>query len=443
MKEYQAITQDLCDFISSSPTCYHVIRNGAKILQEHGFQCLSEREHWDLKPGQAYYVIRSDSSIIAFVMPKQQIDGFHIVASHSDSPAFKIKPSPEITKAGHYVELNIEKYGGMLLKPWFDRPLGVAGRVCVYKNQMIRSVLVDSGKDLLMIPSLAIHMDRQANESGQSHVQTAMLPVFGDESASGTFMKRIAGLAECEERDVLGMDLFLYDRSRSSVWGASEEFFSSPRLDDQQCAYSSIRAITSVQDHSPVNGSCVPVCCIFDNEEVGSGTKQGADSTFLADTLRRISDCLGMPEEDHRILLASSFMLSVDNSHAVHPNHADKADPVLQPVMNHGVVIKWNAAQKYTTDAVSAAVFKTICREAGVPVQEYVNHADIPGGSTLGNISSAHVSLNSVDIGCAQLAMHSPYETAGTKDTWYMIRAVEAFYRSSVKMTEDGITVQK
>ena len=442
MKEYQKITQNLCDFIASSPTCYHVIQNGAQILQEHGFQCLSELEHWDLIPGQAYYVTRSDSSIIAFVMPKQRMDGFHIVASHSDSPAFKIKPSPEITKAGHYVELNIEKYGGMLLKPWFDRPLGVAGRVCVCKDQMICSVLVDSGRDLLMIPSLAIHMDRQANESGQSNVQTVMLPVFGDESASGTFMKMIAGLAGVEVQDIMGMDLFLYDRSRSSVWGASEEFFSSPRLDDQQCAYSSIQAITNVQDHCTEKGSSVSVCCIFDNEEVGSGTKQGADSTFLSDTLRRISDSLGMSEEDHRILLASSFMLSADNSHAVHPNHTDKADPVLQPVMNHGVVIKWNAAQKYTTDAVSAAVFKTICHKAEIPVQEYVNHADIPGGSTLGNISSAHVSLNSVDIGCAQLAMHSPYETAGTKDTWHMIRAMEAFYRSTVKVTEKGILVQ-
>ena len=438
MNEYEAATRELCKFITASPTCYHVIDNAGRMLREQGFLPISEYSRWDLKPGQAYYVTRSGSSLMAFVLPEGRPSGFQIIASHSDSPAFKIKESPEISKAGRYVELNIEKYGGMLQRPWFDRPLGVAGRVCVSKDGMIRPVLVDSGRDLVMIPSLAIHMDRKANESSSISVQSDMLPVFGDETASGKFMEMITDLTGVSDGEVLGTDLFLYDRSPCSFWGAGGEFFSSPRLDDQQCAYSSVQAILNVWKERSSETSGIRMCCIFDNEEVGSRTKQGADSTFLEDTLKRISVSLGISEEEHLMLLASSFMLSADNSHAVHPNHIDKADPVNRPVMNQGVVIKWNASQKYTTDAMSAAVFKMICRKAGIPFQTYVNHADILGGSTLGNISASHVSVNCVDIGCAQLAMHSPYETAGVRDTLYMIQAMEAFYRSCIRLTGEG-----
>ena len=439
MNQYEAITRQLCDFIAVSPTCFHVVDNAAGLLREKGFLPLLEQEKWNLKPGQAYYVTRSGSSIIAFVLPENSASGFRIIASHGDSPSFKIKQNPEISKAEHYTVLNIEKYGGMLQRPWFDRPLGVAGRVCIYRDGVIQSVLVDSKRDLLMIPSLAIHMDRKANESGQASVQSDMLPIFGDETAAGKFSELIAEYAGVKASEIVEMDLFLYDRSAPSFWGAAQEFFSSPRLDDQQCAYSSIQAILKEwedREDNAGNSSAVQVCCIFDNEEVGSGTKQGAGSTFLSDTLKRISICMGKSEEEYMMMLASSFMLSADNSHAVHPNHVDKADPVNRPVMNRGVVVKWNASQKYTTDAVSAAVFKSICRDAGVPVQDYVNHSDIPGGSTLGNISAAHVSVNSLDIGCAQLAMHSPYETAGIQDTLYMIQAMEAFYRS--EKTGDG-----
>ena len=442
MNQYKETTQNLCDFIKASPTCYHVVENASKMLKEQGFNQINEINKWKLIPGQSYYVTRSDSSLIAFVLPKNNVSRFQVIASHSDSPSFKIKESPEVIRAGHYVELNIEKYGGMLQRPWFDRPLGVAGRVCVYQSGIIKTILVDSKRDLLMIPSLAIHMDRKANESGQISVQSDMLPIFGDETADGKFMELIAELADVEISEIAGMDLFLYDRSACSFWGAGQEFFSSPRLDDQQCAYASIQAIintwrSKVQD----SNTGIQLCCVFDNEEVGSRTKQGADSTFLSDVMKRIAISLGLSDEEYMMLLPSSFMLSADNSHAVHPNHIDKADPVNQPVMNHGVVVKWNASQKYTTDAVSAAIFKTICRYTDVPVQDYVNHSDIPGGSTLGNISAGHVSVNCLDIGCAQLAMHSPYETAGVKDTLYMIKAMEAFYKSNISMTEDGYTV--
>lgn len=439
MNPYESVTRKLCEFIAASPTCYHVTDHAANMLREKGFLPLEEHDKWDLKAGQAYYVVRSGSSLIAFVLPQACPSGYQIIASHSDSPAFKIKESPEIDKAGHYVQLNVEKYGGMLQRPWFDRPLGVAGRVCVLQDGTIQSVLVDFKRDLLMIPSLAIHMDRKANESGSISVQSDMLPVFGDETAAGTFRNMVADLAGTAAEAIIGTDLFLYDRSPYSFWGAGGEFFSSPRLDDQQCAFASLQAIMKTWEEKNHCRSSIRMCCIFDNEEVGSGTKQGADSTFLADTLKRISLNLGISEEEHLMLLASSFMLSADNSHAVHPNHIEKADPVNRPFMNHGVVIKWNAAQKYTTDAVSAALFRTICRQAGVPVQDYVNHSDIPGGSTLGNISASHVSVNCVDIGCAQLAMHSPYETAGIKDTWYMIQAMEAFYQSNIQLTGNGV----
>ena len=443
MNEYESVTRKLCDFIAGAPSCYHAITQGTLLLEKAGFQRLSEQEHWELVPGKSYYVIRSGSSMIAFHIPVRSPHHFQIVASHSDSPSFRIKEDPEIRKADHYVTLNIESYGGMLKAPWFDRPLGVAGRLMVCEGDTIRQVLADSGEDLLMIPSLAIHMDRKANESAHSSVQSEMLPVFGDENSFGSFLRLMAEKSGVRVESIVGYDLFLYNRTPYSIWGAGREFFSSPRLDDLQCAYASLRALAhSAAENSP-DADSISVCCLFDNEEVGSRTKQGADSTFLQDVLKRISSSFEWDPEKLPIMLSSSFMLSADNSHAVHPNYPDKADPVNRPFMNGGVVLKYNANQKYTTDAVSASVFRSICRNADIPVQTYFNHSDIPGGSTLGNISSSHVSINCADIGCAQLAMHSPYETAGIKDTAYMISAMEAFYDASVCFLPDGsVTVR-
>lgn len=430
---FEKTTQNLIDFIAKCPSCYHVIQNFRELLTENGFTELQEHQAWELKANSNYFVVRADSSIIAFKIPSKDFKNFQIIASHSDSPTFKIKEKEELLVDGHYVELNAEKYGGMLCAPWFDRPLSIAGRVLVKNGNTLETRLVNIDRDLVMIPNVAIHMNRQVNEGYTYRAQKDMIPLFGDETSKGTFLKLIADSVNAKKEDILGSDLFLYNRVPGTIWGANKEFFSSTRLDDLQCAYTSMMGLLEGG-----NTDTVSVCCVFDNEEVGSSTKQGADSTFLSDTLERINSCFGRSPEQYKMAVAASFMISADNAHAVHPHHLDKADPTNHPYMNHGPVIKFNANQKYTTDAVSAAIFKSICEKANVPYQTFVNHSDQPGGSTLGNIANAHVSLNTVDIGLAQLAMHSPYETAGTKDTWYMIQVLKEFYNTSIAPAGNG-----
>lgn len=274
-----------------------------------------------------------------------------------------------------------------------------------------------------MIPNLAIHMNREANSGYKYNVQKDMLPLYGLESAKGSFFKTVAEAAGVKEEDILGHDLFLYNRMSGTVWGSEEEFVSAPRLDDLQCAFSSMEGLIAGKNEKSI---CVHM--VMDNEEVGSGTRQGAASTFLRDTLLRINLGLGRSYEDYLISLAKSFMISADNAHAIHPNYPEKADPVNRPHINAGIAVKYNANQKYCTDGISAAMFKELCKEAGVSCQVYVNRSDVAGGSTLGNISNTQVALNTVDIGLPQLAMHSPYETAGVKDTCDFVKLAEVFY---------------
>ncbi|MBR3740028.1 MAG: M18 family aminopeptidase [Clostridia bacterium] len=423
--------QKLIDFIGQSPTCYHAIDSIRREFSD--YTLLSEGEKWSLQPGGKYCVIRSGSSIIAFTLPERPFTGFQLIASHADSPCFKIKENAEVVVKDKYVQLDTERYGGMIMSSWFDRPLSIAGRALVRTETGVASVLVNLGRDMCVIPNVAIHMNREVNNGYKYNPAVDLYPLWGSADAKNTFRVEIARAAGVEEKDLLGADLFLYNRMAGRVWGVKEEFLSAPRLDDLECAFASVEALKAAKPGSHAN-----ICCVFDNEEVGSTTKQGADSTFLFDVLRRIVLALGRPEEDYYTLLANSFMLSADNAHAVHPNHPEYSDPLNQTEMNKGIVVKFNANQKYTTDGVSEAVFHHICEKAGVPVQHYANRSDLAGGGTLGNISGRHVSVNTLDIGLAQLAMHSSYETAGTRDVAYMVNGMRAFYETEISSLGNG-----
>ena len=420
---YKKTAKKLLKFIQKSATAFQAVEEMSQRLQKEGFKELKEEKHWDLKAGGNYFVTRNHSAVIAFSIPKKPAWKFHIMASHSDSPALKIKENPEMEVEKAYIKLNVERYGGMLLAPWFDRPLSVAGRLIVRKNGEIQEKLVAVDKDLLVIPNLAIHMNREVNDGYKYNVQKDMLPLYSDYDGKGSFMKLMAAEADVAEEDILGHDLFLYDRTPGTVWGANEEFISAPRLDDIQCAFASLEGFLRGE-----RKESIAVHCVLDNEEVGSTTKQGAASTFLKDTLMRINMGLGRTQEEYLMTLADSFMVSADNAHALHPNHTDKTDPVNRPVLNGGIVIKYNANQKYCTDGVSAAIFKDICDRAEVPYQTFVNRSDMAGGSTLGNISNTQVPMKTVDIGLAQLAMHSVYETTGAKDTESLAKAAAVLF---------------
>lgn len=421
--EVSIMNKKLFEYISASPTAYHAVANAVKTLAERGYTELFEGERWSLEVGRGYYVTRNGSSVIAFNIPKRDFEGFMITASHSDSPTFKIKENAEL-KDANYVRLSTERYGGMLCSSWLDRPLSVAGRVTVGTETGFETRLVDLGDFSAIIPNLAIHLNRNANEGTTYNAAVDMLPLFGEAQDSGALMARVASSAGVEADDLITTDLFLYNLDGGREWGA---FITAPRLDDLQCAFSALEAFVNAE-----SGDSVPVYCLFDNEEVGSGTKQGAASTFLYDVISRINSSFGGDGEELICRVANSFLVSCDNAHAVHPNHPELADKNHSVKMNGGIAIKYNANQKYTTDAVSSALFRLICEEAGVPVQSYANRADMLGGSTLGNIANTQVSLNSVDIGLAQLAMHSALETAGARDTEYMVRALTAFYSKSL-----------
>ena len=445
--DFEKINAELLDFLDRSPVPFYAVRNMKKALEERGFRELSEADHWNLQEGDACYVCRNDSALIAFRIPKRDFTGFQIIASHCDSPMFRIKPNAEITAEGRYVKLNVEKYGGAVLAPWLDRPLSVAGRVIVETESGIETRLINIDRDLLIIPNLAIHMNRQVNEGFKYNLQTDLLPLLGEISgtqAAGAdetpaagkqevFLSLLAAEAGVRPEQILDTDLYLYSRMKGTYVGMNREFLCSGRLDDLQCAFASLQGILAAKP-----ADSVAVHCVFDNEEVGSGTRQGAAGTFLKDVLHRISEGLGRSEEDYLRTLSSSFMVSLDNAHAVHPNHPEKADPTSRPYMNGGIVIKYDAGKKYTTDALSGAILRAVCKLAGVPFQTFANRSDMIGGSTLGHISQSQVSVNTADAGLAQLAMHSPYETAGAKDTAWLVEMARVLFSSSVENTGSG-----
>ena len=421
---FEQTNKELFSFLDRSPNAFFAVANMCDLLKKAGMTRLYEGTPWNLETGKGYYVTRNDSALIAFRIPKADYTGFQIMASHCDSPVFKIKANAEITIDKQYVKLNVEKYGGMLCAPWLDRPLSVAGRVVVRTEDGIETRLVNVERDLMIIPNLAIHMNRQANDGYKFNAQVDMLPLFCEKGKeSDEFLRFIAAEAGISPEDILDTDLYLYNRMPATTLGLNNEFIASGRLDDLQCAFSSLKGFIEATPRDSV-----AVHCVFDNEEVGSGTKQGAAGTFLRDTLHRINRAMGKTEDEYLMSMASSFLVSADNAHAVHPDHTDKADPTNRPYLNKGIVIKYSANQKYTTDAVSGAIMRAICKQADVPYQTFANRSDMLGGSTLGNISQGQVSLNTVDIGLPQLAMHSPYETAGARDTAYLVEAAKILF---------------
>lgn len=416
------ISRDLIHFIAKSPSTFHAVRGIKAALLYAGFTEIREEDTWQIEKGGKYIVTRNGSALMAFTVPEEGAEAFHITASHCDSPTFKIKEDPEIAD-GPYVKLNVEGYGGMIMSTWLDRPLSVAGRLLVTENGHLAEKLVAIDGTMLVIPSVAIHMDRSVNQHKEWKVQKDMLPLYGMTGAKTPFMDVIAVAAKVKAEDILAHDLILYSRVPGTIWGEEREFISSPKLDDLQCAFACFRGFTQGEKEKYIS-----VYALFDNEEVGSATSQGAGSTFLANTLERLARSLGYSYDETMAMIARSFMISADNAHSVHPNHPEYADPVNRPVINGGIVIKYSAAQKYATNAFSAAYFKKLCKDHDIPTQTFTNHSDNPGGSTLGNISNTVIAMPTVDIGLPQLAMHSSYETAGVKDTAYLVDAVTKFY---------------
>lgn len=430
---YTNVTE-LFSWIKHSPTAFHAIAYMKQELEKEGYIELYEQDEWQVQTSGKYFVIRNQSSIIAFQIGKDMNDySFHICASHSDSPRFKIKENAQIEIKGKYTQLNAEGYGGMICATWVDRPLSVAGRILVKQQNQMHTKLVNIPRDLVLIPSVAIHMNRNVNEGYHWNKQVDMLPLYGGkETVENTLIQQIAQEAHVDEASIYGMDLYLYNRMEPSIWGANQEYISAPCLDDLQGAFTTFKGfLNGTHDNN------IAVFACFDNEEVGSLSKQGAESTFLYDILTRINTQLGKSQEDYHRALSSSMMLSVDNAHALHPNHPEYADMTNCVYMNEGIVIKTHAGQKYTSDALSISLFKDICEYARVPYQFYANRSDMAGGSTLGNLVQSQVSLSTIDIGLAQLAMHSAYETAGVKDMDDMIQAVETFYHTHFKRSKD------
>lgn len=417
--------ESLRAFLDAAHSVYHANSILRTVLEEDGYRPLAEQEDWNIRSGGKYYVSRGGAALVAFRVPETQPMGFVMSASHCDRPCFKVKENFELS--GAYLRMAVERYGGQILSTWMDRPLSIAGRVTVETENGVMNCLVDIDRDLLLIPSVAIHMNRQVNDGYKWNPAVDMLPLLGGKEVAG---KLLAELEQQAGGRILGHDLYLYIRQKSTVWGVDGEYISSAALDDLECVWGCTQGFLKAAP-----SDAVPVLCVFDSEEVGSGSKQGAGSTLLEDVLERACEAMGWNRQQ---MLAQSFMVSADNAHAQHPNHPELADPANAPILGSGIVVKYNANLSYCTDGVSAAVFRKICEKAGVNTQSYCNRADIPGGSTLGHISLAHVSVPTVDIGLPQLAMHSCYETASVSDAIDLETAMTAYYATTLEVTENG-----
>ena len=424
---------DLVEFLQESVTPFHAAATAESWLRAAGFTRLEEADYWNLEPGKGYYTTRNGSSVVAWRVPDHAIGGWRIVASHSDSPTWKIKT--DIVENDGCRRLSVEGYGGMIMSTWLDRPLTVGGRALVKTEDGIESRLVYLDRDLLVIPSLAIHFQRDINKGHTFNPQVDMQPLWGP-AGSRTLTDLVAEELGVDTADILDSDLQLVTRQAPTQIGPDGEFFMAPRIDDLECAATTLLGFLDAA--AETDSACAPVWAMLDNEEVGSSSRMGAQSSYLRDVLDRIVDAIPHSGQAMHRAMANSFMLSADNAHATHPNFPQKSDPCAPVRLGGGVVLKYNASQKYTTNAVSGAIFRAICEKADVPVQVFTNRADEAGGSTLGNLQSHTLPIPMADIGLAQLAMHSAVETASVADAEAMTKAVAAFYRVHLRALGDG-----
>lgn len=424
--------QNLLAFINQSPTAFHAVHNIRQAFDNAGFRHLHEDDMWSLRPGEKYYLTRGGTSVIGFVLPQDPAGkGFHIVATHSDSPSFKLKENPDL-RFENNIRVNIEKYGSMLLSSWFDRPLSIAGRIYYEENNVLECRLVDLRNITCLIPSVAVHLRSDTAEKPaprQLHID--LVPLAGQ--GKGSLRAKIAKATGIPAEAVLSHDLYLYNTEEGFLWGSENEFYSAPRIDNLSCSYAAMEAFIHSEPQSKI-----PVFAAFDNEEIGSVGRQGALSDFMASVLERICLSQGKSREEYLCHLPASFLLSADNAHAVHPNHPELSDAENKVCVNGGIVIKRNASLRYTTDAFSSSYIQKLCRDLNLPLQHYANRSDMLGGSTLGTLLQTDVSIPAADIGLAQWAMHSSLETAGSFDIDPMIRFLTHFYKSDLKNHRDS-----
>ena len=423
--------ENLIDYIYDSPTAFNAVETSKDLLLKNGFYELKMNERWQLKVGGKYFITKNSSSLTAFVINSDNMqDGFRIIGSHSDSPTFRIKPNAEMAVENTYLKLNTEGYGGAILSTWFDRPLSIAGRVILKSKNVLypREEIININRPVCIIPNIAIHMNRSINDGYKFNKQKDTLPLVGlinDTLEKDDFLlKEISKELNVDKKDILDFDLYLYEYEKGNIIGPNEEFISSSRLDNLSMAHASLYGLIDSKGKSGIN-----IASIFDNEEVGSSTKQGADSNMLLNLLERICISLGKDREEFFSAIYSSFMISADLAHALHPNIVEKHDPTNKPIMGGGPVIKISANQAYTSDAFSSGVYKNICEKCGVKYQQFVNRSDEKGGSTIGPISSTHLDINSVDIGSPILSMHSIRELGSVEDHFNIYKTFVEFYQ--------------
>ncbi len=421
----------LLNFIDVSPTAFHAVENIKLELLDNGFKELKEYQKWNLEKGNKYFVTRNGSALFAFTIP-QTFTTIQMVASHLDSPAMKVKNTKAMIDNGH-IRLDVERYGGSILSSWFDRPLSLAGRVVV-EGEKIQSKVFQLDDLSFVVPNASIHLNREVNQGKKIAFQKEMLPIIGldDDFDLASYIKEQENI----DGNILSIEAFVYNKEKGIYWGKDKEFILAPRIDNLECTYAIVEGIVNSNNDNALN-----MGLFFDNEEVGSTTKQGADSSFLNDVLDRIKEAFNLTSEQFARMIASGFMISADNAHGYHPNYKELYSPSGAPVINGGIVIKHNAMQKYTSDAVSSAVFKKLCANTLVTCQDFYNNSDVLGGSTLGNIANSHISLNSVDIGLAQWAMHSSNESAGTKDYGDLVAVLKQFYTNTIIIEDDIVNM--